>query len=206
MNQLQENDPIFKGIFGQHWPQLPSVLRKHYTNRPFSNDKVVVEGQLDIKCRHILKLMAPFYRLLGSVPMVTASKVPVRVQFDSDKNSSAFHFNRTFLFEGKKPYQFKSRMLQLKDNEVIEIMKFGICWRMLYCWEDGKVKLKHKGYAQKVFSYYLPLPLTCLIGRGDAEESAVDDKSFAMKVSITHPLFGEIYSYAGQFRVVAAES
>ncbi len=147
-----------------------------------------------------MNLLRPFYRVLGSIPAVSANDVPVKVNFDSSTNTKAFHFNRIFHFHSK-PYQFHSRMLQVNGSEVIEVMRFGICWRMNYGWDGEQVTLRHKGYALNFFGYFLPLPITPLVGRGDANEMAIDDDYFDMKVKITHPVFGIVYSYGGRFKV-----
>lgn len=193
--------PIFEGIFGKDWDNLPPVIKKHYANRPYSNDSVTVEGKLDVRCRSYMRLLRPIYRLMGSVPAVTEKHVPVIVNFDSSLESRAFHFNRSFRFSSTKPYRFRSKMLQVNGSEVIEVMRFGVCWRMIYGWDGEKVTLRHRGYALNIFGHYVPLPITSLIGRGDASEVAVDDDHFDMNVEITHPLLGVVYSYAGRFKV-----
>lgn len=202
IDNLDKNaTPIFRAIFGEHWDALPPVIKRHYANRPYSTDKVIVEGVLDVTCSSYMKLLRPFYRLLGTIPAVTENQAPVTVHFDSSPNSKAFHFNRIFHFRNRSAYAFRSCMVQVSGNEVIEIMHFGVCWRMQYSWADGKVTLRHKGYALKALGHFIPLPITCILGRGDAEEIAVDDDHFDMNVRITHPLFGEVYSYAGRFEV-----
>lgn len=196
------DQPIFKPIFGEHWEQLPLVIQKHYANKPYSHDKVVVEGVLDVESRGFIKILTPFFRILGSVPVVTEYGVPVTVNFDSHPMTKAFHFNRVFHFKQHKPYSFRSRMLQLEDNRVVEIMRFGLCWLMTYEWTGEKVLLRHQGYALHVLGHFMPLPLHWIMGHGDAEEIAVDDDHFDMKVTIVHPWFGEMYFYRGRFKVV----
>lgn len=196
-----KDEPIFKRIFGQAWGQLPAVLRKHYCNRPYTHDGITVEGSLDVMCAGSIKWLAPLLWLMGSIPPHNETHVPVSVRFESDKNTQAFHFKRSFHFKTRKTYRFQSRMLQIKDNEVIEIMRFRIGWRMLYVWEDERVKLKHKGYILNIFGHFIPLPITFLIGEGYAEELAIDENTFAMFVHITHPWWGKIYEYKGSFSV-----
>ncbi len=203
-NLRLKSAPTFQDIFGKHWDDLPNVFKKHYANHPYSNDRVTAEGILDVTCRSYMKLLRPFYRLLGSVPAMTEKNVSVTVHFDSSPDTKAFHFNRIFHFSESTPYRFQSRMLQVRGNEVIEIMRFGICWRMAYGWDGGKVTLQHKGYALNLFGHYMPLPITALIGRGDAQEIAIDDDHFDMAVTITHFIFGVVYSYAGRFKVIGA--
>ena len=196
-----KDEPIFKSIFGNSWDELPPVMHKHYANRPYTDDEVVVEGTLNVMCKPPLKWLAPFMRLTGQIPARNEENVPVTVRFKSDKNSKAFHFVRSFYFKDNAPYIFHSRMMQIKGNEVIEVMRFGLGWKMLYLWEDGKVILKHSGYALHLFGRFIPVPLTLLMGRGYAEEIAVDENTFDMITHITHPWWGKIYEYKGRFEV-----
>jgi len=156
---------------------------------------------LDVFCKPPLLWLSPLMRLLGQIPTFNEKSVPVSVRFESDSNSKAFHFNRSFGFSGRKRYVFHSRMLQVKDNEVVEIMKFGLGWKMRYSWDGEKVVLAHRGYILQFFGHLIPLPLTVLLGSGNAVEYPVDDNTFDMEVNITHPWWGEMYGYKGRFEV-----
>lgn len=140
-------------------------------------------------------------KLMGQIPASNEKNVAVKVIFKSDMNDKSFHFNRYFNFQGQPPYLFKSRMVQIKNNEVAEIMRLGLCWKMLYKWDGEKVILKHNGYALKAFGHFIPLPLTPILGKGYAEEKAINDNSFEMVTHITHTWWGKVYEYKGQFEV-----
>lgn len=195
------SEPIFKSIFGESWDSLPPVMHKHYANRPYTDDEVVVEGRLDVMCKPPLKWLSPLMALMGQIPARNEASVPVSVRFKSDKNSKAFHFVRSFHFKNSKPYIFHSRMMQIKGNEVIEVMRFGLGWKMLYLWDGEKVVLQHRGYALYLFGHFIPMPLTLLMGKGYAEEIAVDENTFDMITHITHPWWGKVYEYKGRFEV-----
>ena len=196
------NEPTFKSIFGASWDALPTVLKKHYANRPFSEDHAQVDGTLNVFCAGPIKWLGWSLLLAGSIPPYNENNVPVTVNFRSDKNSRKFHFQRTFGFKDKPPYSFKSYMYQIKDNDVIEVSSLCMGWRMLYSWENGKIVMRHKGYAIKLGSLFIPLPLHWILGRGYAEEIAVDDDTFSMCMHLTQPIFGKIYEYKGTFKVV----
>jgi len=197
-----KKEPTFKSIFGKDWDNLPPVMKKHYANHPYSAEVTTVEGVLEVFCKPPLLWVSPLMRLLGQIPTFNEKNVPVTVRFESDLNSKAFHFNRSFKFLGRKPYVFHSRMLQINDNELIEIMRFGLGWRMKYSWDGEKVVLAHKGYALQLFGHLIPLPLTMIMGAGNAAEYPVDENTFDMEVSITHPWWGEMYGYKGRFEVL----
>lgn len=195
------SDPIFKSIFGNTWDELPPIIKKHYANRPYTNDHIIAEGQLDVSCAKYIQFFAKLFWYLGTIPPINEKAVAVTVMFESKIDTKEFCLNRVFHFKNREPYEFHSRMVQVNGNEVIETMKFGICWRMQYFWINNKVILKHKGYAIKVLGNIIPLPITWLIGRSDAEEWSINDNIFEMSATITHPWLGKIYQYKGNFKV-----
>ena len=93
-------------------------------------------------------------------------------------------------------------MIQVQDNVVIEVMRFGLGWKMRYTWDGTKVILSHKGYALKLFGHFVPVPLTLFMGKGYAEEVAVDEHRFDMITHITHPWWGKVYQYKGRFEIM----
>ncbi|MAH05750.1 MAG: hypothetical protein CL561_09345 [Alphaproteobacteria bacterium] len=201
-NLNHKSTPIFQSIFSDAWDNLPPVLKKHYANRPYCNDIVTVSGHLDIMCKAPLTWLAPIMRLMGQIPPANEENVPVTVEFKSDLHSKAFQFNRQFYFKSTKPYAFRSQMIQVQDNVVIEVMRFGLGWKMRYTWDGTKVILSHKGYALKLFGHFVPVPLTLFMGKGYAEEVAVDEHRFDMITHITHPWWGKVYQYKGRFEIM----
>lgn len=199
---MRLDKPIFADIFGTAWPTLPLVIQKHYRNRPYCSDRTVVEGTLDVTSHRPLTYFTPFMKLMGQIPIQNEKNVATTVEFSSNSKTKAFHFNRTFYFTNAKPYAFQSRMIQVKDNQVIEIMRFGLGWRMLYSWNGQKVILEHKGYTFSLGNIHIPLPLHFFLGTAYAEETPVDDNTFDMLTHITHPLWGRIYEYKGRFKIV----
>ena len=196
-----KNTPIFKSVFGQQWNELPPVIKKHYANRPYTDDDCEAEGTLDVRCSGIIKWFSWIFWLMKGIPPHNENDVPVTVHFRSEKNTQCFHFDRIFHFKSRKPYRFHSNMTLTKDNEVVEVMRSRLGWKMNFLFEDGLVKLKHKGYVLRAFGHFIPLPLTCLLGKGDAVEQALDDNTFTVSVALTHPLWGEMYAYQGVFKI-----
>ncbi|HFB64213.1 MAG TPA: DUF4166 domain-containing protein [Aeromonadales bacterium] len=123
---MNKSESIFKDIFANNWQQLPTVFHKHYANRANTNDATVVEGVLDVSTNGLIRLFAPFFRLLGGIPPENEKNVPVTVCFSSEVDSPAFHFDRTFYFKDKKTYRFSSRMYPVGATEVVELMKWGV--------------------------------------------------------------------------------
>ncbi len=192
---------IFRNIFGASWDQLPPVFREHYANRPFSRDVVVVEGVMDVELSGMARLFAPLLRISGALVPIEGREIPVTVTFRSEPDSAAFIFDREFRFPGREPYHFRSAMVPLGGNEVIEWMAIGFGWRAAFSYAEGQVRLDHRGYALRCFGRVIPMPVEWLFGRGEAWERAIDDTRFAMEMTIRHRLFGMLYGYRGTFRI-----
>ncbi len=196
--------PIFKPVFGRKWDDLPSVLRKRYASRPYSDATTLIEGELDVMCKAPLIWLTWPMRLAGQIPLRNEKGVAVSVRFYGDENSKACHFDRHFDFS-RRPYRFKSRMIQIEKNLVVEIMRLGLAWKARYDWDGEKVVIRHAGYGLLLFGHLLPIPLTWIVGAGYAEEIPVDDDRFQFKTLISHPWWGTVYGYQGQFNVSAVK-
>lgn len=193
--------PIFASIFGASWRDLPAVMKSHYRIRENSDDTVVVDGKLDVKVGWITGLLA---RLSGVLVAHSGNDVPVTVTFRSGhgpKDGRAFYFDRAFAYPKHGIKHFRSRMLPIGGNELIEIMRFGIAWKLAYRWDGQKVILEHRGYVLRVGQRMIPLPLEWIIGRGYAEEHPESNDSFSMFTYALHPWFGKTFAYSGHFKV-----
>ncbi|MCB2081949.1 MAG: DUF4166 domain-containing protein [Hyphomicrobiales bacterium] len=200
---MNKDTPTFKAIFGHQWNALPPVMRIHYQNRPFSDDVLTVEGIMNVERSWLAVMFSPLFQLIGTLVPHQAKNVPVTVHYRSEKNSARFCFDRTFHFTDRAPHHFFSRMLQIKDNIVVEFMRFGIGWRIRYEWDGEKVMLHHAGYVWKLFRALIPLPIEWVLGTAYAEEVPLSENRFYMKMEIMHPLFGKVYGYDGEFRIVS---
>lgn len=200
-NLRNDKDPLFKPIFGRDWDRLPTVMKRHYANRPYQDDHVKVEGTLRVVSSTLGRLLKPFFKATGVLVPYEEDGVPVTVNFITDHSSTAFGFERTFYFTGKAPYNFRSRMIPVDANEIVEVMGPGLGWRAAYSWNGEKVLLTHRGYAIRFFGTTIPIPLTFLLGAGYAEETPLSDDTFSMMTEIRHPWWGKVFGYDGVFKI-----
>lgn len=196
MNQT----PIFQSIF-VNWPNLPPVMHKHYANRAFSNDRVTAVGKMKVETSALARLLSPFLWMTGTLAPRAGDNISVTVDYKSEKNSDAFCLDRIFYYPNLQPYHYHSRMIPIGGNEIIEYSRAGVGWHAAYHFQNGKVELQHIGYRLRLFGIEFPLPLALLIGKGYAEEQALGDESFQMKMEIRHPIFGLFYAYSGTFNI-----
>jgi hypothetical protein len=183
---------IFEPVFGDKWQKLPPIFKKHYAVRQNSDDVVTVTGEMVITMSPLFKLLSPLLKFMGLlVPYEGRFKTTVHFRAAGE----AFVFDRLIHISPTKTYIFKSKMTPQGGNLMLERMNFGVQWLASYDYIDEKVVITHKGY--KFFG--IPMPIEWLFGRGNAYEIVVDDNNFAMKMTISHKVFGVLYDYSGEF-------
>jgi hypothetical protein len=162
---------------------------------------VTVEGTLDIEVAWLTGLIA---RLTGTLLAHSGKDVPVTVTFRSGRgqdDARAFYFDRAFMYPKHGIKHFRSRMVPIGGNELVEVMRFGIGWKLAYRWDGKKVVLEHRGYVLRVGHRMIRLPLEWIIGRGYAEEHPESNDTFSMFTYALHPWFGKTFAYNGHFRI-----
>lgn len=194
-----DRQPIFAAILGEQWDKLPLVMKKHYANHPYCNETVIIKGKMTIHYMGWGNRIFPLFKWLGVWVPFKGKDITVDVNLKSYPHSPDLHFERIYYFHQQKPYHFHSRMIHVKDNEVVELMPFNVGWRVNYVYEGGKVLLKHKGYVLKFFQWFIPIPLGWIMGEGNAIEQPVSEDAFMMQFEMYHPWFGKVYEYGGEF-------
>jgi hypothetical protein len=203
---MNKAEPAFKSIFGSAWDALPPVFKKRYMNRSYSNDISTVEGTMDIHFSKFMAFFMPIFRLFHVLVPYAGNNIPVKVDFRSEMDSDGIWLYRKFYFPNKQPYEFNSRMQIIKNNEVVERMAFGFGWRTHYFYDGKKLIMQHKAYVIKIFGVYIPMPFEMIIGKGYAEETVIDDNTYKVDMIISHPWFGTMYRYEGNFHFTRLSS
>jgi len=193
--------PVFKSILGNDWHSLGEIIRRHYFLRPTSNDYICVSGEMsEIHHSTIAKLLIPFALLAGAVVPYRGKKIPVDVHYNASPSDSNIYWDRVFKFQ-RGDFHFKSYMEPVKENEVIEFVRFGIGIRLRVTVEEGALVFRDIAYVWRVFGYNIPIPGKWLMGRVYVEERPFDQQFFTMKMTLTHPFLGELFRYSGKFKL-----
>jgi predicted DCC family thiol-disulfide oxidoreductase YuxK len=196
---MNNNELIFKKVFGDSWEMLPKILKTRYSNKPYSNDIVLLNGTMDIKFSRFIKFIQPLLKFAGALVPYEGKNVPTIINIKSEINSNYSILERHFNFLYHPPFIFSSKFVQMKDNLVVEIVKFGFGICLNYSFDGKKVLITHNSYVLNIFGLFIPIPLSILLGKVYAEEQEIDINSYSMKILLTHKWFGDIFEYNGKF-------
>jgi hypothetical protein len=194
--------PVFQEVLGEDWHRLGDIIRRHYFLRGFSDDYVCVKGTMhEVWHSAVAKLLIPFARIFGALVPYRGANVPIEVHYNARPDDGTIHWDRVFHFDGRPPFHFLSHMEHAGGNRVIEFIRFGVGMRLKVSAEDGALVFRDEGYIWRIFGIDVPLPIALLLGRAYVEERPVDDERFSMRMTLTHPLFGQLFRYSGSFTI-----
>lgn len=201
VSSIKRNEglPLFAHVLGDDWQTLPPVMKKRFSNRTYTNDMVLVNGIMTIKSSRWMRFIKPVLKLTGALIQQDGENIPVIVKFRSESNTSRYWFDREFSFN--QPVRFKSYMMNIKNNIMVEFMRFNVGWRAKFSVCGNRVVMSHYGYVFRLFNILIPLPISLFLGRCDAVERPISDDTFSMEMSLNHFLLGEIYQYNGIFKI-----
>lgn len=194
--------PIFQTVLGESWGELGSIVQRHYFLKPRSSDYICVSGEMsEVYHSKAAKLLMPLGLLFGAVVPYKGKNIPIDVHYTTTPSDSNIYWDRVFKFK-RKNFHFKSHMEPVKQNEVIEFVRFGMGTRLQVTAEDGALVFRDIGYVWRLFGHDIPIPGRWLMGKVYVEERPVDDESFSMKMTLEHPFLGVLFRYAGTFTIV----
>jgi hypothetical protein len=189
----QNPQPLMQQALGMQWQQLPAALQAHYQQS--RNTDV---GALDIAYPDLMQPYLSFLRLLGALVNRRGKAVPTTVEKWMEGGTQ--RWKRTITFPDGKAIFFKSHWVYAGGNELIEYVSPFMGLRMAVSVVDGKLHYSGKHLVLKLGSVLIPIPEWLVLGHTTIVETALDAGGFAMDFRLTHPWFGEVFSYAGKFR------
>ncbi len=196
--ELNEGSPLFEKVFADEWQKLSPFMKKRFGNRPYSNDQVLVTGTMTIKSSRWMRLIKPLLKMTSPSIPHDGENIAVTVKFKSEPGSSKYWFDREFITHQAC---IKSYMLHIKNNIMVELMRFNMGWCTKFSVNEDSVLMSHYGYVFRCFNLCLPLPIELVLGRCNVVERQISDEAFSMEMNLTHFLFGQIYQYKGIFKM-----
>lgn len=151
-------------------------------------------------------LLLALPRLFGGLVLLRELNVPVTVKNYLVPDRQLMFWHRRFEISNRnRPVIFRSCMEYASGNEIIEYVgrkrRMNIGVRMSVTEHKGALHFESTGYILTFGGFQIPLPGNFLLGRAEIIEKPLGGNSISMSFSIRHALWGEIYTYSGEFTI-----
>lgn len=185
--------PLMQQALGPQWEELPPALQTHYRHAAH-----IAVGALDIEYPGFMQGPLSLLHRLGALLHRRGQAVPTTVEKWMDGRTQ--HWKRTIRFADGRQIYFRSHWHYGSGNELIEYVNPFLGLRMAVRVDAGQLIYEGRHFVLKLGGLKLPIPEWLLLGHTSIVETARDDGRFAMDFRLRHPLFGQIYRYAGTFQ------
>lgn len=195
--------PVIKQALGKNWDDLDDIVKQHYEMTSGESSEMTIKGVMDeVYHSNIAKLFLLPGRFFGALVPYKGRNIPTEVRnWTSEEDCKAMFWHRTLDFPNKAPLIFASRMEHIKDDEIIEYVRYGMGIRMSMSVDDGALIFKSKGYVWKIGGISIPIPTWLILGEAKIIEKGTAVDKFYINFEMVHPLFGKTFSYSGHFYI-----
>ena len=186
MNSMMQN------ILGDAWHQLPPALQAHY-----KAGASVDSGHLRIDYPGWMQPLLGVLRIFGALMHCRANRTSARVEKAVAGERQLWR--RTITYPNGKVLQFNSYWVVTPSKHIIEFVNPVLGLEMVPRVEGAMLRYRGVRYVVKLGHYLVGIPEWLVLGHTTIDEVALDATRFAMDFRLTHPLFGQVFSYAGTF-------
>ncbi|MDD2721823.1 MAG: DUF4166 domain-containing protein [Gallionella sp.] len=177
---------------GEDWHKLPAALQAHYRFGTTTDS-----GHMDIEYPWFMQPYLSVLRIFGALVKRRGQQLPTVVE--KHVVGERQYWRRTIAYPDGNRVYFNSFWVSAGNNEVIEFVNPVLGLQMAVYVEGGKLHYRGVRFVAKLGNRLLPIPEWLVLGHTTITEMAVDETHFAMDFRITHPLFGQVFRYSGEF-------
>lgn len=181
---------------GDDWNRLPPALQAHYRFGTTTDT-----GHMDIEYPRFMQPYLSVLRHAGALVDRSGRRVPTVVE--KSVVGERQYWRRTITYPNGQVVHFNSFWVAAGGNQVIEFVNPMLGLQMAAYVEDGRLHYRGVGFVVKLGRWRLSIPEWLVLGRTTIVEEAVDETHFVMDFRLTHPLFGQVFRYAGKFEAAS---
>ena len=197
-------------VLGQAaWTRLPAAVRARFAEPPVAVDYV---GEFDVvRASWLGRLVALACQLLGT-PVVprTGRRVPAIVHVGPTRSGVAW--NREYRWPKSQPCLVRSTKIIDSLGNLVERLPARLCMPLRVYEQRGVLHFVSRGYyfdfGKRPDGRRITVPLPGLLSPGTTHVEHRDEPNgwFRFTMTVTHPLFGEMFYQTGRFRAAGEQS
>jgi hypothetical protein len=191
------------------WTRLPAAVRVRFGEPPIAVDYV---GEFDVvRASRLGRLVAFVCQLLGT-PVVprTGLRVPAIVHVGPTRSGVAW--NREYRWPEARACLVRSTKIIDSRGGLVERLPARLCMPLNVYEQGGVLHFVSRGYyfdfGKRANGERIKVRLPALLSPGTTHVEHIDEADgwFRFTMTVTHPLFGEMFYQTGRFRAAGAES
>lgn len=185
------NSPM-QAALGADWHKLPPALQAHYRHGATRDT-----GVLDIAYPRWMQPWLSLLHRLGALVHRRGRKVATVV--DKRVVGDRQHWCRRLRFADGEEIRFDSVWEPDAGGTLTEYVNPLLGLQMQPYVVGARLHYRGLRFVARLGRWRLGIPEWLALGHTTIVEEALDERRFAMDFRLTHPLFGEVFRYSGEF-------
>jgi hypothetical protein len=184
---------LMQRALGPSWNELPPALQRHY--QPGTTVDV---GHMDIEFPAFMLPVLWVISHLGVLVRRRGRDVATRVT--QTVAGDRQHWQRNMRFADGQSLRFDSVWERNAQGHVVEFVNAFMGLEMKPFVVGQQLHYEGVRFVLRLGRVRLPVPEWLALGHTTIVEEAVDEQHFRMDFRLIHPLFGQVFRYAGVFK------
>jgi len=185
---------LLQVALGDDWNKLPPTLQAHYRLGDLKE-----EGDMDIEYPWWMQGYLDVLRWCGA--LVNRRGKGLCTIVEKNYGVDGQRWRRAIYYPSGETIFFDSLLVSAGGNELIEFVNPFLGLQMSVGVSGNTLHYSGVRYVCKLGAILIPIPEWLVLGHTVITESAVDDNHYQMDFRLLHPWFGQLFRYAGVFRV-----
>ena len=183
---------LMQHALGADWEKLPPALQAHYRFGTTTDT-----GHMDIDYPWFMQPFLSVLRLFGA--LVNRSGQQVATVVEKCVVGERQYWRRTITYPDGKVVHFNSFWVSAEPGQMIEFVNPVLGLQMAPYVTGNRLHYRGVRFVAKLGALLLPIPEWLVLGHTTIVEEAIDATHFVMDFRLTHPLFGQVFRYSGEF-------
>ena len=190
---------LMQHMLGADWDKLPPALQAHYRG-----GTTIESGHMDIAYPRYMQPVLYVLAMLGA--LVKRGGRDIATVVHKQVIGERLYWQRTLRYPDGSVARFNSVWTLTGNGQLIEFVNPVLGLQMAPFVSGAQLHYRGVRFVARLGPLLLPIPEWLALGHTTIVEEAVDDSHFVMDFRLTHPLFGEVFRYAGKFATGTSES
>lgn len=190
---------LMQRALGEDWDKLPPALQAHYRFGTTTDT-----GHMDIEYPRFMQPFLSALRIFGALVNRSGSQVVTVVE--KSVVGERQYWRRTMTYPDGKMVHFNSVWISAGHGQIIEFVNPVLGLQLAPYVTASRLHYRGVRFVMNLGLLLLPIPEWLVLGHTTIVEEAVDETHFAMDFRLTHPLFGQVFRYSGEFEAASGQS
>ncbi len=187
---------LMQQALGADWDRLPPVLQAHYRFGTTTET-----GRMDIEYPRFMQPFLSLFRVFGA--LVNRPGRQVATVVEKRVVGERQDWRRTITYADGRVIHFDSFWIPAGHGRLIEFVNPALGLQMAPYVTGERLHYRGVRFIVKLGAIQLPIPEWMVLGHTTIVETAIDESHFVMDFRLTHPLFGQLFRYSGQFGIAS---